>query len=168
MLASYPAQVLDEVVVVLNLELVGGRGWAKLESGSQEGEFVDALGEVIGGSVNVGVCDRYRVDVDAAVVDANESKAEVIDQGGRKHVSFGDTEKSIVDRDRIGEIEIGWTRGSAERRLQSARAKRHIPLRVGEEEAGGKPVGGIAKIMIPVGGELVVHELAGLADGELD
>ena len=75
---------------------------------------------------------------------------------------------AIVDRELVRKVEITTAGGAAEGGLQSARAKRNIPLRVGEEEAGAKPVGGIAKIMIPVGGELVVHELAGLADGELD
>src|SRR5262252_7932502 len=75
-----PAQVIDEVEVVLRLVLIGLGSWAELKSGSQESELVDTAGQVVCGPIDTCIGHRHRVDVDGAVIDAHIAEAKVVDQ----------------------------------------------------------------------------------------
>src|SRR5438270_10770544 len=69
-----PAQVFDEVEIILGLVLIGRRSWTELESGGQECELVDAAGEIVGRAIDAGVAGRYGIDVNSTIVDVNQAK----------------------------------------------------------------------------------------------
>src|SRR5579863_6489830 len=78
--AAYPRNRVDEIVVVLDLRLIGLRCRAELKTGAIESELINALRQVICRPVDdqaacwIIYCDR--VLVDRAVVDMDQSEAE--------------------------------------------------------------------------------------------
>ena len=60
--AVHPADGVDEVVVVLGLVLVRRRRGAELESGTEQAELVDGIGDAVGWAVDaqIGGGDRAR------------------------------------------------------------------------------------------------------------
>src|SRR4029077_1893350 len=154
--------------VVLRLELVGGWGWAELKAGSCKSKFVDAAGQIAGGAVDAHVVNRNWIDVDAAVIDVHQAKAEIVDQPWREQVSFRNGKDSVMQRELIGEVQISAAGGGAEGGLQASSAEGNVAFGIREEETGGNLVGGVMEIAIPVCGELIVGELARLAESELD
>jgi len=75
MRALHPAQSFHEVEIILRLILVSRRSGTQLKSGGAElREFVDGVGDVVGGAIDAQIgCSDGR-DVQQAVIDANITK----------------------------------------------------------------------------------------------
>src|ERR1700756_1806973 len=101
-----PAQVIYDVVIVLRLGLVCLRSRSELESRCQERELVNALGKVARWPRYPGIVDGHGIDVVGRVVDVNQSESYVVHQPRRKHVSFGNDEQTIVNRQLIREVQV--------------------------------------------------------------
>src|SRR5438876_6646917 len=134
-----PAYRIGEVERVLILKLVSRRCGADLETRRTEREFVDGRGDTVCWAVDAEIsgCDRWHVN--EAVVDMHQAKAKIVDQGRRKKVRFIDAEKPRVNRNVIGKIQVGSADAarqcSAERSLQTARAKGQHRFRIGKEKS---------------------------------
>ena len=119
MRAFNPAYCIHEVVIVLDLELIGGRRGAHLETGQRK--FVNGFGYIAHRAIDAQIVRCDGRDVDEAIVNAHQSEAEIIHQRRGKKMCLVDAEKTVVQRDVIGEIQVSSTdatgQGSAERGL---------------------------------------------------
>ena len=86
MVALHPAQVLDELMVVLVLGLVRLRSRAELKSRTGERELVNAIGQVVCGTVDTHVIHRDRIYIVRAVVDVDVARTEFVDQRRREEM----------------------------------------------------------------------------------
>src|ERR1035438_8300462 len=66
MRALYPAQVLDEVEIILCLRPVGLRSRSKLKSGGRKSELINTAGQITRRPVNPRVSSRDRVHIGCA------------------------------------------------------------------------------------------------------
>ena len=93
-----PAYGVHEVVVVLGLELIRGRSGADLKaSGAELREFVNGVGNVVGGTVDAEVGGGDRGDIFQAVLDADVAEAEFVHEGGSEEMRFAETEEAAGD-----------------------------------------------------------------------
>src|SRR5215469_4673110 len=135
MRTANPAQVIDDVVVVLRLSLVGLRRRAELEPRGEKRELVDAAGQIVGGPLDSRVACGNGVEVVGRVVDMNEAEANVVDQPRREYMRFRDDENAVMNWQRVGKIQICSAGRCAQRSLQSACSEGNILLRVREKES---------------------------------
>ena len=155
-----PAQVLDEVVVVLGLILICGWGGSELKTGCAEGKFVDCAGQVARWPIDAHVVGAHRIHVDAAVIDVNQPEAKIIDQLRAEDVGFGNTEEAIVDRKLVRKIQIRAAGRRAQRSLQTARPEGNVPFCIRKEESRGNRVARAPELMVPVRGELIIGKFS--------
>src|SRR5712692_9997641 len=164
--AFHPAHGIHKVVIVLGLELVGGRRGPDLESGSSEGELVNGFRDVVGWALNAQVRGGHGRNVEKAVVDPHIAEPEVVNQRGREEVRLIEGEKARGHGQIVREIQVcradAAGESAAQGGLQAACAKGEKRLGIGEEEPGGNFVAAAAELAVPVGSELVVGVLSGL------
>src|SRR5712691_7234804 len=104
--AVHPAHGVHKVVIVLSLELIGGRRRTDLESRTSKRKFVDGFRDVVRRALNAQVGSGHGWNVEKAVVDAHVAEPEIVDQRGGEEVSLIDGEEARGHGQVVGKIQV--------------------------------------------------------------
>ena len=152
---------VDEGICQRRLQLVGER--SKLPTAELEPVHI---GRSRVGDAQLGWrCPRHR-NVLERVADHVHAKTKFIDQPVVEGVRLRNTAEASTQRDIKREVQVGGIRGIAGLHLQVIGAEGLVCLRIGPEKPPGQLVLTAVKVLVPVGGELIVCVPAGIGENQ--